>query len=84
MFVFIVGPVDCEWGEWAIYGMCSATCGEGTYSKSRFKAVIEKNGGTCIGDDTVTEQCSNLPGCPGTLCSINIQIQGYQCKRSIK
>ena len=48
-----------------MYGSCSATCGEGTFGKTRFKSVIEKNGGTCTGDGTTTEACSTLPGCPG-------------------
>ena len=62
----LVGPVDCEWSEWQVYGQCSATCGEASFSKSRYKSVIEKNGGTCIGDETTIDNCTALPECPGT------------------
>ena len=66
VLMFPIISVNCEWGEWVTEGMCSATCGEGTYSKGRYKSVIEKNGGTCTGNDSVTETC-NLKGCPGRL-----------------
>ena len=61
--LFAVGPVDCEWSEWNMYGQCSVTCGEGTFKKYRYKSVEEKNGGTCSGEEDTIDTC--MTPCPG-------------------
>ena len=51
-------PANCEWSEW-VYGDCSATCGVGTSISRRHKAVLESNGGSCIGVHTKIERCKD-------------------------
>ena len=54
--------VNCEWGEW-VQGDCSATCGGGTHTKTRTKAIKEQYGGSCVGVSSMQEDCNTLD-CP--------------------
>ena len=58
-------PIDCEWNDWTL-GECSQTCGNGTRTDTRTKAIVEANGGNCTGESTKIEKC-NLQQCPGRL-----------------
>ena len=57
------GLVDCQWSEWNL-GECSATCGNGTRTKTRTKKVEEQNGRNCSGATNETDTC-NIKTCPG-------------------
>lgn len=63
LFQFSILAVDCQWAKWSV-GACSAKCGSGTRTKKRTKFVIERNGGTCIGQPTKTIKCMDKE-CPG-------------------
>ena len=56
-------PLNCQWTAWSITD-CSATCGEGTRTKTRSIGVKEANGGKCYGKSTEKEPC-NLKKCIG-------------------
>ena len=53
--------MNCEWSAWQT-DACSVTCGEGTFTKNRSKAVIENYGGICTGRETMKKKCNN-PKC---------------------
>ena len=55
--------VNCAWSDWNI-GDCSVSCGLGTRSETRKKKIIEKNGGECIGESSLTTECHDQT-CPG-------------------
>ena len=60
-------PVDCQWGDWSEYSACSETCGDGTKTRWRNKAVHAKNGGEeCSGQSQETVTCNNGL-CPGKI-----------------
>mmetsp|Transcript_1025 Transcript_1025/g.3477 ORF Transcript_1025/g.3477 Transcript_1025/m.3477 type:complete len:377 (+) Transcript_1025:96-1226(+) len=59
------GPRKCIWGDWGSWGNCSATCGDGTMSRTRSQAQAPQNGGSCRGDPVGTRPCPGLPPCPG-------------------
>ena len=61
--IFIILEITCKWNDW-VYGDCSKTCGIGTRTNTRTKAVVEANGGNCDGHPTQVEECNTKP-CPG-------------------
>ena len=63
--ISILIAVDCTWSEWSI-GQCSKTCDQGTRTKTRSKLVVEKNGGSCTGESSVSENCK-IVNCPGKI-----------------
>ena len=75
-----ISVVDCIWEEWATWGQCSKTCGDGgSKQRTRVKARVEAGGGTCDGQPTETEQnCAydwGTNGCPpGKKYSISFNI----------
>lgn len=57
-------PVNCKWGNWGAWSLCSATCGKGERSHTRKRLVQAKHGGAdCSGPETATEHCNTQP-CP--------------------
>ena len=51
-------PVNCQWGGWNQFSVCSKSCGSGTQTRSRSKTVTEMYGGTCNGIATETRTCN--------------------------
>jgi hypothetical protein len=50
-------PVDCVFGEWMEWSPCSATCGGGTQSRTRFIVTPASNGGQDCPDMNQTAPC---------------------------
>ena len=64
-----ITAVNCIWAQWGAWERCSKTCGDaGSKQRIRGKKRVEKNGGTCDGQPTETEQdCAydwGTNGCP--------------------
>jgi hypothetical protein len=45
-------PVNCEWGAWSEWSSCKQAGSNWILERSRVKAVVEKNGGSCSGSAT--------------------------------
>eukprot|EP00930_Biecheleria_cincta_P087800 TRINITY_DN77039_c0_g1_i1.p1 TRINITY_DN77039_c0_g1~~TRINITY_DN77039_c0_g1_i1.p1 ORF type:complete len:1382 (-),score=243.87 TRINITY_DN77039_c0_g1_i1:209-4354(-) len=57
-------PVNCQWGDWADWSACPASCGSAMRSKTRPKKREERSGGEpCDGNATAMERCTFVP-CP--------------------
>jgi len=57
-------PVNCQWGDWADWSACPASCGSAMRSKTRPKKREERSGGEpCDGNVTAMERCTFVP-CP--------------------
>ena len=57
--------VNCEWGDFGEWSICSQTCGGGEISRTRSKKIQAENGGSpCTGDETENQSC-NPHSCPG-------------------
>jgi len=56
-------PIDCSWGEWSHYSICSKTCGGGTMERAREKVAELHGGKPCNGLSSESMQC-NSQGCP--------------------
>jgi hypothetical protein len=57
-------PIDCEWGAWGAWSQCSASCGPGTFSRNRHKAINASHGGKkCQGESEESHACTLKP-CP--------------------
>jgi len=57
-------PIDCVWGEWAIWATCTQTCGGGLSSRTRVENIsAEYEGRPCTGP-TAEEEVCNPGGCP--------------------
>merc|ERR1712150_369848 len=62
---------NCQWGNWTL-GECSRRCGKGTRTNTRKRIVEEANGGTCVGEPSMTENCNIdecTDHCSGTTCA---------------
>ena len=56
--------VDCEWGQWSAWSVCSVTCGEGSQRRDRDKIAVAQNGGLdCDGISEDEKHCVMDP-CP--------------------
>jgi len=53
-------PVDCEWGSWSEYSLCSNSCGRGEMTRTRSVIKKAKYGGRCTGKSTDTDICNNV------------------------
>ncbi|CAE7923300.1 HMCN1 [Symbiodinium necroappetens] len=70
-------PVHCEWGDWAKWGNCSSTCGEGTETRSRdVKARADFGGEPCSGNASATRSCDN------EACPVNCQWADWEAWQS--
>ena len=56
--------VDCLWGNWTRYGICSVSCGQGKQRYTRTKIRQENFYGKCEGSNQKFEPC-NEGRCPG-------------------
>ncbi|MBU38166.1 MAG: hypothetical protein CMA59_01430, partial [Euryarchaeota archaeon] len=57
-------PVNCVWGEWSGWPVCSEECGTGERTRDRSEAVSAAHGGeACTGANSETESCNENP-CP--------------------
>merc|ERR1719235_3139431 len=60
----IMSPVDCVLSEWTTWTACSATCGDGTKTRSRNVTVDAQHGGmACEGGLEASEECQDKK-CP--------------------
>ena len=67
MSVHLVFPtVDGVWSDWGGYGSCTATCDNGTSTRTRTcnNHAHSHGGRTCQGTNTDTQLCK-LNTCPG-------------------
>lgn len=54
-------PVDCVWGAWSAFGVCSVPCGGGTQTRTRAIAIPAAHGGaSCSGSDTEFQPCNTF------------------------
>jgi len=56
-------PVNCVMNQWSDWGVCSATCGGGSQTRTRTVATPAANGGTACGPTSETQPCNTNP-CP--------------------
>jgi len=64
---------DGGWSDWSAWSLCSASCGNGSRSKSRTcDNPAPQNGGLpCVGDSITNEDC-NIKSCPGKMQNSHI------------
>merc|ERR1712126_390869 len=56
--------VDCLWGQWTSWAVCSLSCGGGVTARIRNISVEASNGGEkCIGERLETKECQTQQ-CP--------------------
>ena len=53
-----------DWNEWSPWSFCSATCGDGTITRSR--SCVSGNDRECVGEPTEQSSC-NLTKCPSNI-----------------
>merc|ERR1719281_280441 len=53
-------PIDCEWADWADWGMCDEPCGDGFQTRGRYKATHARYGGIPCDGPLGEEQSCNL------------------------
>lgn len=57
--------VDCRLSAWSPWSTCSAACGHGRKTRSRYIIRAPQNGGKpCDEKLTKTQKCKDLPPCP--------------------
>ena len=60
--------VNCEWGPWGEWDICTRTCGGGMQGRSREILQPERHGGiACEGDPQEMQGC-NMEACPSKIC----------------
>lgn len=59
-------PVDCEWGVWDVWSLCSRTCGGGQTTRHReFEREASAGGKSCKGKSTMETKACNTGECFG-------------------
>lgn len=57
--------INCKLSSWSPWSTCSALCGEGRRTRSRYIIQMPQNGGKpCDKKLSRTQKCKNLPPCP--------------------
>ena len=57
--------IDCKLSTWSPWSTCSALCGNGRRTRSRYVIQMPQNGGKpCDKKLTRTQRCKDLPPCP--------------------
>merc|ERR1712137_497044 len=76
------GPVDCAWGPWEEWSICSLSCDSGKRSRSREHAEDAAHGGeACHGKDVDEDSC-NTAACPTTTTTLESFVEEIRAKRS--
>ena len=57
--------VNCVWGKFSEWGMCSVTCGDGKKSRSRTISTLASGGGRQCYGQSIEEKPCNERKCPG-------------------
>ena len=59
-------PVDGQWSSWSEWGICSAKCGKGSYTRIRKcnSPAPQHGGAECIGSSLEKGTCDTLIACP--------------------
>ena len=58
MIVLKIAAVDCVWGSWSHWGICSKTCGRGITTRKRDIIVdAAHEGENCIGKKEESKEC---------------------------
>lgn len=61
------GKINCNWGAWSEWGVCSETCGGGMQETIRMVATFPQNGGAnCVGQSRKYQSCYPQIACPQT------------------
>ncbi|CAF1161779.1 unnamed protein product [Adineta steineri] len=62
----ITCPIDGGWSNYTNYGSCSATCGNGSQTRTRDcnSPIPQYGGAQCIGDSKQAQLCSSNVPCP--------------------
>ncbi|CAF1064997.1 unnamed protein product [Adineta steineri] len=62
----ITCPIDGGWSNYTSYGPCSATCGNGSQTRTRDcnSPIPQYGGAQCIGDSKQAQLCSSNVSCP--------------------
>ena len=60
-----INLVNCEWGTWGQWGICSRTCGGGYKLRSRTHDPPASNGGKSCSDSSQDEESCNTYECTG-------------------
>ena len=69
--------VNCEWGPWGEWDICTRTCGGGMQGRSREILQPERHGGiACEGDPQEMQGC-NMEACPSKICIY--QVYPWKC-----
>jgi len=57
-------PIDCKYGDWAPWGVCTKTCGDGHRTRIRPQLAVAAFGGEeCVGKPEEVDDCNTFP-CP--------------------
>lgn len=57
--------IDCKLSAWSPWSTCSALCGNGKRTRSRYIIQMPQNGGKpCDEKLSRTQRCKDLPACP--------------------
>ena len=64
--LFLYSVADGGWGPWSPYSDCSASCGAGEITRTRFcnNPIPEIGGADCVGEAAETENCESETQCP--------------------
>jgi len=78
-------PVNCQVSGWSGFGACSASCGGGTQTQTRYITVNPANGGTACPVLSESQSCNTQP-CTlpnGSGCSVGSQCSGGYCNNGV-
>lgn len=70
--------IDCKLSAWSPWSTCSASCGFGRKSRSRYIIQMPQNGGkACDKKLSRTQRCKDLPPCPPNSMAVdrNLSLQ---------
>ena len=62
-------PIDCEWGRFGEWSVCSKSCGNGETIRTRLVQTLALNGGLECQGDAIQRDICNAHACPTVLCN---------------